>query len=152
MISEDGKYRYLLTRQWGPEPASVLWVMLNPSTADAEVDDQTIRKCIGFTKLWGYDGLRVVNLFAYRSTDPQELLAVDDPMGSGNKRIVESIINASEVVVLAWGATLAGKLSRLNVEAMVRKAGLTPLCLGKTKDGHPCHPRTLAYATELQEF
>jgi hypothetical protein len=71
-ISDCGRYRYTLGRTWSDEPP-VLFVMLNPSTADADVDDNTISKCIGFAKRWGHGGITVVNLYAWRATNPKEL-------------------------------------------------------------------------------
>jgi len=77
VISKCGRYRYLLTRKWGKRTDFATFVMLNPSTADGFRDDATIRKCIGFAKRWGFDGIQVVNLFAWRSRDPLDLLAND---------------------------------------------------------------------------
>lgn len=84
IISECGKYRYSLSRIWDENKANVLFIMLNPSTADGDVDDPTIRRCIGFAKSWGYGGIYVGNLFAYRATDPKELLKVENPIGFEN--------------------------------------------------------------------
>ena len=73
VISQDERHRYSLTRRWGDGPRVCCWIMLNPSTADATTDDPTIRRCIGFTHDWGYDALTVVNLYAWRATDPADL-------------------------------------------------------------------------------
>src|SRR5262249_14212908 len=91
VISDCGRYRYSLTRRWGDaaEPRA-LFVMLNPSTADAEQDDPTIRRCIGFAKAWGMGSLEVVNLYALRATDPAALLSAPDPIGPKNDTMITS--------------------------------------------------------------
>ena len=73
VISQDERHRYSLTRRWGNGPRVCCWIMLNPSTADATTDDPTIRRCVRFTQAWGYDALTVVNLYAWRATDPADL-------------------------------------------------------------------------------
>lgn len=136
-------YRYDLTREWGSGP-TVVWVMLNPSTADAEQDDPTIRRCIGFSKAWGYGSLVICNQWAWRSTDPKLLLKLGDPRGPRNAEVIASHIANAELAVAAWGAN-AGKMakvgySRLNVEGMAQRCGVRMSCLGLTKEGHPRHP------------
>ena len=81
VISECGKYRYSLTRIWDESKPKVMFIMLNSSTANANNDDPTIRRCINFAKAWGFGDLYVCNIFAYRATNPQELLKVDNPFG-----------------------------------------------------------------------
>jgi len=103
VISDDKKYRYYLERRWDINKGIVCFIMLNPSTADAEVDDPTIRRCVGFAKSWGYGGIIVVNLYALRSTDPKNLLTSEDPIGPGN---IENLIRGhyrSRLTVCAWG-------------------------------------------------
>ena len=102
-ISDCGKYRYSLTRIWDDSKPNVLFIMLNPSTADAMKDDPTIRRCIGYAQSWGYGGLIVCNLFAYRSTNPLELLKVDNPQGDENIRNIEYYARISEKIICAWG-------------------------------------------------
>lgn len=85
-ISECGTYRYWLCREWSPGLDSLVWLMLNPSTADATQDDPTIRRCMGFARRWGYGGITVVNLYAYRATNPRDLLTAADPVGPENDR------------------------------------------------------------------
>lgn len=102
-LSECKKYRYSLTRIWDESKPKVMFVMLNPSTADGTQDDPTIRRCIGFAKSWGYGGMYVCNLLAYRSTDPKELLKVDNPFGDQNIWITRQHIDEVELVVCAWG-------------------------------------------------
>lgn len=141
-ISSCGQYRYRLTRFWGGDKFPLTFVMLNPSTADANIDDPTIRRCVGFAKREGFAGLVVVNLYAYRATDPEALKGVNDPFGVGNENaLTEALIGAvGNPVICAWGTkgTLhGGYKSFLNLASRLK----VPLsCLGATKDGHPKHP------------
>lgn len=80
-LSPCGLYRFWLTRCWAPAKPCALFIMLNPSTADHEQDDATIRKCIGFARRWGMGSIRVANLFAYRATKPDDLKRADNPIG-----------------------------------------------------------------------
>lgn len=138
-LSDDGRYRYLLTRQWGQEPP-LTFVMLNPSTADAEQDDPTIRRCIGFAQRDGFGGIVVVNLFAYRATDPRELLAADDPIGPDNDATLVALVGASGQTVAAWGAP-GGEYGRERAKFVHSIATRRPLAsLGTTLHGHPRHP------------
>src|SRR5688572_12745487 len=86
ILSEDQKYRYLLGRRWQEGIGSVTFVMLNPSTADHVVDDRTIKRCMDFARSWGHSGLEVVNLYAFRATDPDELGKQADPVGPLNDK------------------------------------------------------------------
>lgn len=143
LLSPDGRYRYWLTREWGPG-MRVCWVMLNPSTADASIDDPTIRRCIAFSKRWGFGSLIVVNLWAARATDPKALLALGDPVGPMNAEAIDLAVNGSALVILAWGAfaarMAAAERLRLHPEASAKAALVPVACLGRTKDGHPRHP------------
>lgn len=161
-ISRCLRYRYALWRSWdGPLPATeVLFVMLNPSTADGHVDDPTIRKCVGFAQRWEHSVLRVVNLFAYRATDPRKLARVakdgNDIIGPENPWRIGECAAGAQTVVLAWGNSipkaLLGRAAEV-VDQLRRAAPATPLmCLGRTADGQPRHPRVLAYETPLEAF
>lgn len=145
-ISDCGKYRYTLTRVWEERLPHVAFVMLNPSTADAEQDDPTIRKCIGFAKRWGYGGLTVLNLYAYRSTDPRQLKKVWDPVGPENHFLTD-VLQGCARVVLAWGAN-GGERGQRMMKAI---AGVHPqvYAFKFTKDGHPEHPLYQPYDREL---
>ena len=138
-ISACGRYRYDLVRGEG-EP-SICWVMLNPSTADAHRDDPTIRRVIGFSRRWGFASAVVVNLFAWRATRPEDLLAVADPVGPENDAAVRNAVGRSRVAMLAHGA-LPGAFARRAeaVGALVQTARPEVLCLGHTASGWPRHP------------
>lgn len=141
-FSPCGVYRYTLRRQWLIGEGTVLWVMLNPSTADASQDDPTIRRCIGFSKAWGYQGLTVANIFALRSTDPKKLLAIDDPIGPDNDTWLERLVSKGhDRVVAAWGAR-GGERGLQVAELLSRHADVH--CLGITKGGQPRHPLYLS--------
>ncbi len=155
----EGEYRYVLNRSWGDEyddrwrfydPSKrIAWVMLNPSTADDVTDDPTIRRCIGFSKRWGFGSLTVANLFARRCTRPVHLSDPGDPVGPRNDEVLRSVLTSCETVVAAWGAH---KLARPRVRALLEMAvdaGVHLSCLGTTKDGAPRHPLYVRGDAEL---
>lgn len=151
-ISRCGKYRYLLGRQWG-EGSPLLFVMLNPSTADAEVDDATIRRCIGFAQRGGFGGLEVVNLFAYRATDPKDMKRAGYPVGEDNDHHIVQASMLAGAVCVAWGVNVAGLERPQIVLPMLRKHAANALqCLRITRSGYPQHPLMLASACVLQPF
>lgn len=135
-ISSCQKYRYWLERDKGPK--SLVFVMLNPSTADAEIDDPTIRRCRRFALDNGYSGIVVVNLYAYRATKPKDLFLSEDPIGHDNDKYIIKAANTNDVCC-AWGAN-ADKIRAAEVIRMIQTAGGNPLCLGVTKSGAPKHP------------
>lgn len=137
-LSRDRRYRYLLWREWDSSRASVVFVGLNPSSADEREDDPTIRRCCGFARAWGYGGVRVVNLFAYRTARPRELWGVEKPVGARNDWWISLAVEGAGVVVAAWGACGGEDVE----ERIVRVRGLLRevWCLGVTKGGRPRHP------------
>ncbi len=104
VLSPCGLYRYSLTRNFGTGPRRVLFVMLNPSTADARQDDPTIRRCISFAEGWSFGSLDVVNLFAGRTPRPDVLFLMGDPVGPENDRHIREAAGRAELIVAAWGA------------------------------------------------
>lgn len=141
-------YRYVLRREWMGSGGIVNWLMLNPSTADDVSDDPTIRKCCGFAKRWGYQGIVVTNLFAYRSTDPKEMKSLaraDYALAVGdNDAAITEHANASAIVIAAWG--VHGPCCGRDQYVMHRLVPHVDLyCIGKTKDGHPLHPCMAGY-------
>jgi hypothetical protein len=145
-------YRYQLTRIWDELRPSAVWIMLNPSTADAEADDPTIRRCAGFTKAWGLGGLVVVNLFALRATDPRLLRRHPDPVGPRNDEFITEIVWPDSLVVCAWGANRVADERSVDVLGILSARGAQPKCLGKTRDGYPRHPLYVRGSTELGPF
>lgn len=141
-FSMCGKYRYLLRRCFDGDVLSepkrpVLFVMLNPSTADALADDPTIRRCITYARKWGYSDLLVANLFALRATNPKELLTDDDPIGPDNDYVLEAAPR-DVITIAAWGSHRAARARALHVETLLRRP---LLCLKQTRPGAPpWHP------------
>jgi hypothetical protein len=134
----DGPYRYLLWRRWA-DAASLLFVMLNPSTADAERDDPTIRRCIGFARAWGFGAVEVVNLFAWRATYPRELRRARDPIGPDNDRVILEAAARNQAIIAAWGNHGAFGERDRQVAALLAPFGAR--CLGaRTSGGAPRHP------------
>lgn len=142
VISDCGRYRYRLTRTWDPSRESLVFVMLNPSTADAAVDDPTIRRCIGFARRDGYGGIIVVNLFAWRATDPADLPSnLPMRMGPDNRRYVYEAATGRDVI-LAWGSHSAAwpEVTDPLPERLWLAGARSIRCLGFTKSGKPRHP------------
>jgi len=140
VISACGTYRYLLQRFWDARLESLNFVMLNPSTADASLDDPSIRRCLGFARTLGYGSLEVTNLFGLRSTDPRALRGHADPIGPENDEQIVSSAKVCHLTICAWGA-LGSYLGRANhVLGLLRKAGIAPHALAVTQDGQPKHP------------
>lgn len=139
VFSGDRRYRYRLWRRWDLSRPLIAFCMLNPSTADERSDDPTIRRCIGFARDWGYGGVEIVNVFAFRATDPRELRRVRDPVGPRNDSYVLDAAERAASVVIAWGAH--GAFRSRGIEAL---ALLSPrariLALGWTRSGEPRHP------------
>jgi hypothetical protein len=137
-LSEDGVYRYELTRVWDRGPL-LGWILLNPSTADADIDDPTIRRLIGFTRSAGLAGLIVVNLFALRSPDPKTLRSHPDPVGPSNDEAIVRATLRVDRIVAAWGAD-AMATERADAVRKLVGASKSLLCLGTTNTGAPRHP------------
>jgi hypothetical protein len=147
-------YRYTLTRTWDAEIPPVVFAMLNPSKATAEVLDPTVAKCVRWAQRWGAGGLIVVNMFGLRSTDPAALLTHPDPVGPGNdEAILDAVSRPILVCVVAWGAHAAVKANdrarERRVAELIRYGGQRPMCLAVTRDGHPGHPLYLKNESRL---
>jgi hypothetical protein len=140
-ISACGLYRYTLERRWSDRVGRVLWVMLNPSTADATTNDATIRRCIGFSHAWGYGALVVGNLYAFRATQPADLQKATDPIGPENDRYLREMTRTAALVIAAWGANAQPERAAV-VTALLRHYGGIHT-LGFTKGGQPRHPLRL---------
>lgn len=155
VLSPDGRYRYALWRDTGAlgGEGTVLFVMLNPSTADAEQDDPTIRRCIRFARDWGYARLAVGNLYALRATDPQALLTDADPVGPENDAWLQRLSGNALERVVAWGANRAvAARAEAALRILTYGGSLGVRCLAQTKDLHPHHPLRLPAALRPKPF
>jgi hypothetical protein len=146
-------YRYALTRTWG-DAAPVVWVMLNPSTADCFTDDPTIRRVRNFTQrlVPKAGGLTIVNLYALRATDPAELWLHDDPVGPDNDYYIGSRAIGGRTIIAAWGVHGARNGRGAHIAAELAAKGVELMCLGATKDGHPKHPLYVPGNTPLVQY
>ena len=154
VISDCGQYRYQLWRTWDESKPKVLFIMLNPSTADHNTDDRTIRRCIGFAKSWGYGGIMVGNLYAYRATKPKKLFkhiverkhqCTSDPDNAEN--IVEMLLKCNKMVY-AWG-TNGNKYFRGREFVSTLPDGYF---IELSKDGTPKHPLYLKGDLKLEKY
>jgi hypothetical protein len=154
-ISDCRRYRYWLSREWGPGPP-LTFVMLNPSIADHEVDDPTIRRCIGFAKREGADGCAVVNLFAWRTTDPMGLVMAEDPIGPENAEHLGQALLASSItrfpLVCAWGSTAGAAMRGFKFKQRAKDCSARLVCLGRTANGSPRHPLYVRSDAEFEAY
>jgi hypothetical protein len=137
IFSKDRIYRYSLYRElefWYER--QVMFIGLNPSTADEINDDPTVRRCIGFARKWGFSRMCMTNIFAFRATDPAVMLAAADPVGPENDKVLRECANKSNLIVAAWGNYGTYRQRAQRVREIL--PGLQ--CLGKTKIGQPKHP------------
>ncbi|MEM9003976.1 MAG: DUF1643 domain-containing protein [Cyanobacteria bacterium P01_F01_bin.86] len=142
------QYRYQLARDWDKARPAIAFIMLNPSRADHQQDDPTLRRCIRLAQQWQYGSLIVVNLFAYCTPFPKVLKAVDDPVGPENDTAILRACQSTPQILLAWGN--AGKLNQRDRSVLEL---LTPYrdrlcCLGLTRSGQPRHPLYIPRQTE----
>jgi hypothetical protein len=147
-FSRDGRYRYALRRVWDPSRPAVLFIGLNPSTADHRVDDPTIRRCIRFAADWGFGRLLVGNLFAFRTPSPRVLRDATDPFGPRNDRWLRRLARDADVIVAAWGND--GSYLGRDREILALLGSVH--CLGITRRGQPKHPLYVPASTGLQGF
>lgn len=135
-------YRYWLLRELRHTACAVrmrriAWLMLNPSTADCTVNDPTIKQVMAFSMIWGFDAAEVVNLFAWRATDPRELRKAADPIGPKNDGWIADTVNGCELLICAWGAH---PMARARAAQILPHIQTPMMCLGTTKTGMPWHP------------
>lgn len=137
-FSRCKRYRYSLRRRWNSGYGQCVFIGLNPSVADTQADDPTIRRCMNFAHDWGYQELVVVNLFAYRTPQPAELRRATDPVGPNNRRAVRAVCRSANLIVAAWGVHGGFRNQAQLMSDIWRDQEL--FCFSQTRDGHPVHP------------
>jgi len=141
-------YRYSLSRVWDKKKKYVLFIGLNPSTANEEADDPTIRRCVNYAKDWGYGGFMMVNLFAYRTTLPSNLKKVKYPIGSKNDKYIVILSKKADITVAVWGNN--GNLYNRDKQVLNLVSSL--MCLKINKSGQPAHPLYLKKDLKLINY
>lgn len=152
LISDCGLFRYELWRIWDEGLPLLVFIMLNPSKADASINDPTIVKCMEFARRLGFGGILVLNLFAFRATDPKDLKRAGFPVGDLNDQRIEAAARqhggTGARFVAAWGAH-ARKLGRpAEVAALLKRLGVSTFALELTPDRVPRHPLMLSYEVD----
>ena len=150
-FSNDGAYRYLLGRRVSDSRRRLLFVMLNPGTADEVLNDPTIRRCIGFAKRWNFGMLEVANLFAFRTSYVAELRRAENPIGPGNDLWIGRALESADRVVLAWGnhGSYLGRSREVRQTVFERAQ---PYHFGRNKSGEPRHPLYLPSAATIRRM
>lgn len=141
VISPDSKYRYALSRVWDIKLKVCVFIGLNPSIADADIDDPTIRRCVNFARGWGCGSLIMLNLFAYRATDLNEMLAAPNPSGESSTLAIKEFVNPHDLIICAWGnhGTHLGR--NKYIKWLLTEQGCHDLwALEVNKSGQPKHP------------
>lgn len=152
-LSDNGaviieEFRYLLWRTWDATRPHLLWVLLNPSTADDQIDDPTLKRCRAFSKMWGYGALEIVNLFAFRATRPRDLQTIPDPIGTENNRYIIDAATRATSIIVAWGERgVYQQRDRAVLTLLHRHAPRQLWCLGTAHNGRPRHPLYIPYCT-----
>lgn len=150
VYSDCEMYRYSLTRVWDAGGERALFIMLNPSTATEVQNDPTVERCERRSRALGFGAFRVLNIFAYRATDPRDMKRAADPVGPGNDAAMVMGLDWATRVVCAWGTHGAHLGRGPCVEALLRETGRELMHLGLSKAGHPKHPLYIGYAVQPQ--
>jgi len=147
-FSPDRNYRYSLWRRWEHRAPYALFIGLNPSTANEQEDDPTIRRCKRFAADWGYGAVYMANLFALRATDPDDMLAHNAPVGGDNNTWLQNLARDAGIIVCAWGAHGGHRQRDEEVKCLLAEHNL--MCLGITKTGKPRHPLYIKADKQLE--
>ena len=150
-LSRNRLFRYRLWRRWGDGPC-MTFIGLNPSTADASCDDQTIRKCIGFALRNSCEAIEMLNLFAFRARHPADLKSAVDPIGPKNDAVLRQHSQQARFVVACWGIDGRFEQRDATVITMLQDNGIVVKCLGTTQRGLPRHPVMCPYAAKITAF
>ncbi len=152
IFSTDMVYRYELHRVWDNTKGMLMYIGLNASTADATKNDPTVERCVGRAQRYGYGGMFMSNLFALRSTDPQGLHNIDDPVGPENDDHILAMAQKSDRIVCCWGELGIYKNRDQQVIDLLQDQGYGLFCLGVSRAGHPKHPLYLPNEAQMVVF
>lgn len=150
-FSQCRKYRYRLWRKWG-EGAKVGFVMLNPSTADEHRNDPTIERCHRRAVAMGFSALEIVNIFAFRATDPKDLKRAKKPVGPDNDQAILKAAEDCDQLICAWGSHGNHKLRSEGVKRLLASNNIDVFALSLTKQGEPGHPLYIPYTQRPQPW
>ena len=148
VYSDCERYRYMLTRVWDQDGHRVLFIMLNPSTATEVQNDPTVERCERRARALGFGAFRVLNIFAWRDTDPRNMRAAAEPVGPDNDAAIRDSVPWADQIIAAWGTHGAHLNRGAQVESMLRACGRPIYHLGLSQAGHPKHPLYIAYAQQ----
>lgn len=153
VFSGDGRYRYWLAREWDASLPRIAWIMLNPSTADTRRNDPTVERVEGFSTRWGFGSYVVVNLYAFKATDPREMMRAENPAGLPLNADYLAEAMREPCVMLAWGAHGGEWARQFAATIPLLRQGMTPaFVLGVNADGSPKHPLYLKGNTRPAEW
>ncbi|EOW9103982.1 DUF1643 domain-containing protein, partial [Vibrio cholerae] len=147
-LSKCRKHRYALWRTWDSDKPFAMFIGLNPSTADEKNDDPTLRRCINFAKSWGYGGVCMANLFAFRATEPTHMKAQDDPIGIENNDWLLRLASNAGIVIAAWGNNGSHQNRSKEVASLIEDLHYLKL----NKSGEPAHPLYLSAKLAPQKW
>ena len=139
-FSHNRVYRYTLWREWDESKGTIAFIGLNPSTADESKNDPTVRLCINHAKSWGYGKMYMLNIFAFRATDPTVMKAAVDPVGPDNIDMILETVDKSDMVLGCWGAHGSHLEQGKKIFEVLDSKCISIHCFGVTKGGHPRHP------------
>lgn len=151
-FSRCRRYRYLLWRDWDPSRHKLAFCMLNPSTADEVANDPTVARCEVRARRLGFGGLIVINAYAWRSTDPDVLPTVEDPVGPDNDAVIANVAANANMLICGWGKHATHLNRGRRVLEIIRAAGARPMALKLNKDGSPQHPLYIGYDAQPVEM
>ena len=152
VYSDCERYRYALTRVWDVDAPRLLLIMLNPSKATEVQNDATVERCERRARVLGFGGMRVMNIFAWRETDPKLLRKAVDPVGVENDGLLLEGLDWADQIIAGWGVHGEHLNRGAEVEALLRGRGVSLSCLGLSKAGHPRHPLYIAYAQQPEPW
>lgn len=144
-FSQCGTYRYSLVRMWDEKLPILVFILLNPSTATHEVNDPTITRCMERAQRMGFGAMIVLNLFAWRATQPEDMKAAAEPIGAYNDEVILEIAKAAGLVVCGWGKHGTHRQRDAQVMAMLHENGIVPHALKLNGDKSPRHPLYVGY-------